>query len=375
MDTKTSAAGSRDPVLDFWRGIGVSGVLFQHFFYEHFPAFRAFRSVANQTTSLLHSLLVSADNAMLLLAERAGTLGVEAFFVVSGFIITKIMLDEEAKYGRMSIGRFYVRRIFRILPAYFFYLLSVVVFSAIGWIAFDSTEVPRAAGFLCNINMSNCGWYLIHSWSLDIEEQFYILWPVLFLLLSPAYRASFVAGTIGLLFTLSSAGLLITHGWIDNGHSFVCIALGAFYALHEPFRVYMQKNAVRASLGLLAALALLYAMPFLHAGAFVKLMLRQAEPLLILTCIVLTYRSERLMRSTLFNIIGKLGLVSYSVYLWQQLFTNHPAEYPTHSPLAYSILLIPCVLFSYFIIEKPFIAWSRIVLQKIPRTSRPAQKT
>jgi peptidoglycan/LPS O-acetylase OafA/YrhL len=139
----------------------------------------------------------------------AGTLGVDLFFVLSGFLITTLLLEEHAQSGRIGIRAFYVRRARRLLPALFALLvpflliaLSAVVFrgsfpssvllglgGALTYtsnivVAADPTAVPAA---------------LIHLWSLGAEEQFYIVWPLLLVVLIRRGGTRLVGRALGTL--------------------------------------------------------------------------------------------------------------------------------------------------------------------------------
>lgn len=119
-----------------------------------------------------------------------GFVGVDVFFVISGYLISLILLAEYSR-GEFSYSRFYARRIRRLFPALLLVLLAVVVF---GWFALLSDEyellgkhISSAAIFLANFRlMGEAGYFdvashlkpLLHLWSLAVEEQFYILWPI-----------------------------------------------------------------------------------------------------------------------------------------------------------------------------------------------------
>ncbi|MEA3182674.1 MAG: hypothetical protein QOI59_6197 [Gammaproteobacteria bacterium] len=110
----------------------------------------------------------------------SGALGVTIFFGISGFLITTLLLREEARYGRISLKRFYVRRFFRIVPLYALALLSFSVL--VLWFHLGRGgegylgKLPLFATF--NGEFAGSGTFT-HSWSLGIEEKFYILWPAL----------------------------------------------------------------------------------------------------------------------------------------------------------------------------------------------------
>jgi len=109
-----------------------------------------------------------------------GYLGVTLFFVISGFLITTLLLREQDSYGRVSIWRFYVRRLFRITPMYYFVLLMYAVLV----LRFDMAGSSESFGarFLqlatYNGEFAGSGTFS-HAWSLGIEEKFYLIWPVL----------------------------------------------------------------------------------------------------------------------------------------------------------------------------------------------------
>ncbi len=106
--------------------------------------------------------------------------GVQIFFVISGFLITTLLLRERACYrSTVDLLAFYRRRTFRIFPAAMAYILVVVsVWAAIGR-AFQARYVFGALTYTMNY-MRKPPWQLRHLWSLGVEEQFYIVWPILF---------------------------------------------------------------------------------------------------------------------------------------------------------------------------------------------------
>ncbi len=108
-----------------------------------------------------------------------GALGVRIFFVISGYLITRLLLREFEQKGTISLGRFYIRRAFRILPPLYTYIAFLGVLAAFGKIVFSKQEMFSALFFYRNYNPHAALWALEHTWSLCIEEQFYLLWPAL----------------------------------------------------------------------------------------------------------------------------------------------------------------------------------------------------
>ena len=107
-----------------------------------------------------------------------GNLGVSVFFVISGFLITLLLLKEECQYGDISLKNFYVRRACRILPAYFAFLLAMLIVWRLHFVDLGWGQLVAAATFTWNYSPLASGWTLAHCWSLAVEEQFYLLWPL-----------------------------------------------------------------------------------------------------------------------------------------------------------------------------------------------------
>ncbi len=157
-------------------------------------------------------------------AVPGGFLGVDLFFVISGYLITRLLLDEIDRTGRLSLGDFYRRRARRLLPAVVTLLITVSTASALVWR--DQLATLRA-GVLAGLFYA-ANWWLIadhqsyfvasgrpsmlqHLWSLVIEEQFYLVWPVLLTLLVGAYlwhRRTAVLGVPRLMTLAGGAALL-----------------------------------------------------------------------------------------------------------------------------------------------------------------------
>src|SRR5687768_5068106 len=116
---------------------------------------------------------------------RHGFLGVDLFFVLSGFLITTLLLREQQRSGRISLRHFYMRRALRIFPLYYAVLIALTAYFAA---AADSaqraryfSELPYHAAYLSNWIDSET--MLSITWSLSTEEQFYLLWPLLLIAL------------------------------------------------------------------------------------------------------------------------------------------------------------------------------------------------
>ncbi len=144
-----------------------------------------------------------------------GDLGVSIFFVLSGFLITRLLLREWERTGDVSLRRFYLRRALRIFPAYYaFVLLSMAADAALG-ARWAPGRVAAAFGYVYNyFNAIHLGQPpgTAHAWSLSVEEQFYLLWPAVFILLARrgqrAVRNGLLAGI---------AAVLVWRSWLYLG--------------------------------------------------------------------------------------------------------------------------------------------------------------
>jgi peptidoglycan/LPS O-acetylase OafA/YrhL len=157
-------------------------------------------------------------------AVRASNVAVDVFFVLSGFLITALMLAERARTGTVSIGRFIVRRIYRLMPAMWFYLLVglavTLVFKRHDY-GYRKDYAGSALSSFFDVNNwfrvvhpDAGGQWLAHVWSLSAEEQFYLLWPLLFVgMLRSTGLRPYLAAAAGLLIVSSALwGCLLAGG-------------------------------------------------------------------------------------------------------------------------------------------------------------------
>ncbi|HEX9393047.1 MAG TPA: acyltransferase, partial [Gemmatimonadales bacterium] len=145
-------AGSRLPALDGLRAVAVFTVMIYHFGINAVP----------------------------------GDLGVSAFFVLSGFLITWLLLKEHGATGDVSLRQFYTRRVLRIFPAYYAFIVLTYAADHLRGQAWPPGLAPSALFYLVNYFNALHGHpttSIAHAWSLGIEEQFYLLWPLLLLVL------------------------------------------------------------------------------------------------------------------------------------------------------------------------------------------------
>lgn len=291
---------------------------------------------------------------------RNGDLGVIFFFVISGFLISHLLLSELKTTGHIQLGRFYARRSFRIFPPFYVYLAAVAGLGLLQLVPVDLKSLFASATYTWNYYPSAQGWALGHTWSLSLEEQFYLLWPlclacfplrtclaatITVILISPASRVL----TYFLLPELRGHINMMLHTHVD------AILFGAFLALSRNLAAFPRLLQVAQS-SRAVALAGIYLViqPALSAWGRGKYALPLGMTLDAAACsIILLYAMDRPARplGRLLNsrVLTHTGRISYSIYLWQQLFTG---PYTGNFPLNV-VWIFLCAEASYWLVELP----------------------
>jgi peptidoglycan/LPS O-acetylase OafA/YrhL len=309
-----------------------------------------------------------------------GSRGVSIFFVVSGFIITTLLLREREARGAISLRGFYLRRCFRIIPPFYIFLACLAVAWKLGWIDLSWKSLVTSATFVRDyINPSD--WWTGHSWSLSVEEQFYLLWPVALVWLGPSRLKKLAMQLIVIAPALRILTLtLLPHSGEPIGLMFHMrvdgLMCGCALALMraEPGFAQRCRRLLRWEYAALAATVLFFVSTALF-WQFQESYWLAVGSSLENVCIsyLLLYAVE--IPSSLFgrflnlSVVAHIGLVSYSLYLWQQVFlTVLNTSLLGHFPLNLIAALATAEL-SWWLIEKPSLALRKRVeaLQRKPR--------
>lgn len=298
--------------------------------------------------------------------------GVSVFFVISGYLITGLLLAELDRTDQIRLRRFYWRRAFRILPAFYAFLALIALLGLWHVIAVESGDVARAGLFVWNYVPSpsrwDQSWWVGHSWSLSVEEQFYLLWPATLLVLrrKRAVRLAVVLILLVPVVRVASYFLfpafrgrlgMMLHTRVDT------LMFGCLLSLLSdgdlPRRLY--ERIARFRLHWFAAAFLLVAAPLLadrFRGAYVITVGETIEGLAIATILVWAIHAARSPAGRLLNsrLVVHIGVLSYSLYLWQQLFTADRYVTDMYARVPYAVNLLAiflCAEASYRLVEQP----------------------
>ena len=148
---------------------------------KHIPALDGIRCVAISLVVLAHAAGTRNFTGLEVALEPLGNLGVRIFFVLSGFLISTLLFSELDARGSISLKGFYTRRFFRIFPAYYSFLFVIALLSAGGFVALHDNDLLHAFSYTSDYYRER-SWLVGHTWSLSVEEQFYLLWPLVIVL-------------------------------------------------------------------------------------------------------------------------------------------------------------------------------------------------
>ncbi len=290
-----------------------------------------------------------------------GNLGVRIFFVISGFLITSLLLEERAITGRISLKNFYLRRVFRIFPAGYTYIAIIGLLGLLGFCQVTRADYLAACTYTLDF-VQRHDWNLGHLWSLAVEEQFYLLWPFA-LCVAGKKHGLLVAGIFFLIGPLSRlAGHLAPDSLAFSSFSFFCnadaLASGCLLAglwgrLGRSVRYgrFRQSWAFLA-IPLLAVICVVWEERW-PGGSLADLLLNVCIALGIEWCV--RRRTTIIGRVLNWRPIAFVGTLSYSLYLWQQLFIDRHLFDAVHSFPLNVMLAFALAALSFFCIERPFL--------------------
>ena len=311
---------NRIPSLDGLRAISISLVVVGHWVELHY-----------------HSDVAGAF----------ANLGVRIFFIISGYLITTLLLKEYKKTSTIRLREFYVRRAYRILPAAIVFMVPVFV---IFWHELRWYHMAAAALYLANFDFAH-PWYLGHLWSLSVEEQFYFLWPGV-LKRWHRHRVAILLAVVAFapLYRVACHFLQL-HGKADETFPAVAdvLAIGCLLAVF----------AGRAP-RIRAVWAVMMVIPVALVPVYLGELKFHITPALLFVFWPVMHVS---IAGLLLHVVQRaywilnvrpvvwLGKISYSLYLWQQLFA-----YGDHNrPWYFVLFAVGLAGASYYLVEQPML--------------------
>ena len=311
-----------------------------------------------------------------------GFVGVDVFFVISGYLITTIIISEMAE-GKFSIINFYERRARRILPALFFVMAACLPFAWLWLTPNDLKDFGQSLVAVSTFSSNILFWLesgyfdtatelkpLLHTWSLAVEEQYYILFPI-FLMLTWRLGNKWVLILLSVVFAISLgvaawATQYAAHPKIISGAFFLLptrgweLLIGVFAAFYLKYRTHFKSHSVNQVLSLLGFGMIIYSIhAFNETTPFPSLyaLIPTIGTGLLILCAVPKTLVHNLLSLKFF--VG-IGLISYSAYLWHQpvlAFARHAVLGIELGVLALIVLIglsLALGWFSWHFIEKPF---------------------
>jgi peptidoglycan/LPS O-acetylase OafA/YrhL len=351
------------------------------------PALDGLRGMAVLIVIAFHSSLLFPFHHRFL---HNGGLGVDAFFVLSGFLITALLLREQAIDGRVRIREFYVRRALRLLPALIVLLSAHAIYASIAHLpaARERSSVVSILFYYSNTGLNQLHWSLGlgHLWSLAVEEQFYIVWPLCVVLFADLRQrlSTVLVITVGAIIavvlyrtalwqhgaqrtflytrTITRAdsllvGTLLAQLWVRGRVPTRGLAFAAWPAL----ALYAFLVANRTS------------DEFFYRGGWTLVAITVA--IMILAILESNWIVNRFLR---FGPLRLVGRVSYGLYIWHLAIFEAIVQYGSHwAPrtrlgTGLGLTALACGL-SWRLVERPFLRWSHRVRPRTIRADRQSE--
>ena len=289
-------------------------------------------------------------------------LGVVVFFVISGFLITSLLLSEHARRGNVSLKLFYARRSLRIFPPSYAYLACISLLWLAGMVHLEARDLWHAVTYTVNY-MPESSWQVTHLWSLSVEEQFYLLWPFAFVALGPR-RATWAAAGVILLAPvarIASRIFLIGTPYYDvpmfpmvaDSLAMGCLLASARNWLEEKDWYRQLFRPVYSFLLLVLILLINRYQGYTVVAVFGTSIMNASLAILIHRSVC--NPNDWMGHALNWKPVAFVGVLSYSLYLWQQLFIDRASSaWPNAFPQNL-VFAVAAALASYLLLERPLL--------------------
>ena len=338
IELPAHTARPRVPSLDGLRAISIVLVIFSH-------------AVGTQGFPITVTHVATAE------------LGVRVFFIISGYLISLLLFAEQERHGQISLLKFYYRRGFRIFPAFYTMIAIIALLAALDVLVLGRNDVLFAVTYTTNYHYPR-SWNLGHLWSLAVEEQFYLLWPATLLLVGRRrglWAAAIFVGLSPLIRIATLRGYLPqpeligeTFQTIGDSIAVGCLLAGLRHRLDASiwYKRFTSSPAFLLVPGIVVASLWAFRMPTIDYAV--------AQPAsniaiaLIIHWAVMNHDGV-VGRILNFRPVVFVGTLSYSLYLWQQLFINRHStalycRFPFNIGCAFAVGAA-----SFYFIEQPML--------------------
>jgi len=313
----------------------------------YLPGLNALRFFAAFLVIIAHVELLKGhvgyvDNIAIMERFNLGGLGVYFFFVLSGFLITFLLIHEKDKTGSINIKAFYIRRLLRIWPLYYlitflaFFILPNIEFLHVTWLQqfFEENYSLNLLFFILMLpNLALAMFSAVphagHLWSIGVEEQFYLLWPVLFNKAKNLKKLLFLV--LGFILGLKVLVIvLLKFGIVDLSENFIvfkeflamskfeCMAIGGFGAYWVKMDVKSVLNIIYHPVSFIMSLALLPFMNYFCPESLQDAIHLPYSVAFVIIILNISCNSKSIIKleNRIFNFLGK---ISYGIYMYHMI--------------------------------------------------------
>lgn len=339
---------------------------------KRIPYLDGLRGIAILLVLIGHGINTLQNKAQYVYLDKSH-LGVMIFFVISGFLITKLLIIEKEKKGNVDLTNFYFRRSLRIFPVFYTYIICIVLLVILNVLSINFSNILIASVYLQNntfwFKLPPSGpdiWYIGHFWTLALEEQFYLLWPLIFYWFDLKKITRILPYILMFIFPMFRLAIYLLYPEIRGHDGYMLhskgdiMLWGAYFALSFKYCSFNLMSIIENKIN---KYSIIFFILFLFIGndllknqfqgIYSFLFQNTLEGCSIGIILVYLLLKEPINFRFLNNIaLVYIGTLSYSLYIWQQLFLAKPECSLTFSFPVNFILTFIVAWISYNTIEK-----------------------
>lgn len=339
---------------------------------KYIPSLDGWRAVAIIIVIIAHARLGLTSGTLLhnLFRPFLGEFGVRIFFILSGFLITTLLIKEHKKNGKISIFNFLIRRILRIFPVLYLYIGTVCLINYYLKLGLTLEYFIAPILYFNNFYFFPGTWLLTHTWTLGVEEQFYLIWPfflkkigyplhILFLIILIIPILKYIVNLYPELNLIFLGPFLFPSFYIFFGAALSILCYKEFFKKIAVLKILKSRTIHFFAISIVVLIAYLS-----HKGHFNKIIFCLGDLVTAVAISVLLLNSIIYNNTIIFKVLNSkimvhIGTISYSLYLWQQLFILPINSYPKIEPyFKFPINIILSVItatISFYFFEKPIL--------------------